>query len=384
MNKHKIISIIGARPQFIKAAAISRSIRNTFHDNFHDIIIHTGQHYDDNMSKVFFEELEIPQPDYNLGIGPGSHAFQLSGMLKGIEPILLKEKPGAVVVYGDTNTTLAGALAAKMLHLPVIHIEAGLRSYNKSMPEEVNRVLCDHVSTLLFSPTMTGIRNLGKEGFRMNNARPYTPDNPGIFHCGDVMYDNVLYYSGRSGYDGKILERFGIKEDGFILCTIHRPGNTDDSMRLNAILASLDEISREHSLHFVLPLHPRTQKMISTHLDEEISARIKANPYLIFTEPASYFDMLVLEKNCRMIITDSGGVQKEAHFFGKPSLVLRPETEWKELPEAGSSRLTDSDPALIREAFAHFLNHPPDHYASIFGDGHASEFILTELLDFLN
>ncbi|MGZ4091254.1 MAG: UDP-N-acetyl glucosamine 2-epimerase, partial [Bacteroidia bacterium] len=235
----KIVTIIGARPQIIKAAALSRAIKNKFSDKIKEIIVHTGQHYDANMSQVFFDELNIPQPDYNLNVGSGSHGKQTAAMIIGIEEILLKENPNAIVLYGDTNSTLAGGIAASKIHVPVIHIEAGLRSHSKAMPEEVNRIMCDHVSTLLFSPTKTGFDNLVREGFNAGAKAPYSADNPKIYHCGDVMYDNSLHFSNVAESKTDILAKLKLQKNKFILATIHRNNNTDEPERLNALFKSL-------------------------------------------------------------------------------------------------------------------------------------------------
>ncbi|MBW6460245.1 MAG: UDP-N-acetylglucosamine 2-epimerase (non-hydrolyzing) [Bacteroidales bacterium] len=375
----KIVTIAGARPQFIKAAAISRAIRKHFSGRIEEIIVHSGQHYDDNMSRVFFEELEIPHPSHNLEVGSGAHGHQTGEIMKRTEQVLLTEKPDAVIVYGDTNTTLAGAVAAAKLLIPVVHIEAGLRSFNKSMPEEINRILCDHVSTLLFSPTRTGFQNLVREGFDPAAKPPYTSDNPGIYHCGDVMYDNALYYAEKAGRSSKILSNLSLENKKFILCTIHRDSNTDRTDRLNAIFNTLDEIARQHSIDVIIPLHPRTQKMLPADLNQDLLNRIHSNPFLRLTEPVSYFDMLVLESRCTMIITDSGGVQKESYFFKKPCLVLRSESEWKELTELGTTRIVDADKSLIINTYKEFIKNPPADFPPIFGDGHASEFIVGEI-----
>ena len=383
MNKLKIITIVGARPQFIKAAAISRAIRKLYPERIEDLIVHSGQHYDENMSRIFFEEMAIPEPKFNLEVGSGTHGYQAAEIIRFTEQVLLEEKPGIVLVYGDTNTTLAGALAASKMHIPVAHIEAGLRSFNKSMPEEINRVVCDHLSTLLFSPTGAGIKNLAREGFDLNALPPYTIDHPGIYHCGDVMYDNALYFSKSAEEKSNILNDLNLTGKDFILCTIHRDSNTDSAERLNAIMGSLDEISRHRQIGFILPLHPRTGKMLPVMLTSKLQESIKANPFFRMCGPVTYFDMLLLEKRCRMIITDSGGVQKESYFFRKPCLVLRSESEWKELIELGTATIVDADPEMISESFLRYYNQPPGHFPAIFGDGQAAEFILNELVKFL-
>src|SRR6218665_1152746 len=250
----KILTIIGARPQIIKAAALSRAIKNTYADRISEVIVHTGQHYDENMSEEFFDELDIPHPHYNLNVGSGSHGKQTAAMIDGIEEVLLKEKPDAIVLYGDTNSTLSGAIAASKIQVPVVHIEAGLRSFNKTMPEEINRIMCDHVSTLLFSPTKAGYDNLLKEGFRENNEGPYSFDNPKIYHCGDVMYDNSIYFSEVAEEKTRVLHENQLESGKFILATIHRNNNTDEPERLNAIFRSMYRIANENRIKVILPL----------------------------------------------------------------------------------------------------------------------------------
>jgi UDP-GlcNAc3NAcA epimerase len=311
----KIVTIIGARPQIIKAAALSRAIKNKYSTQIQEVIVHTGQHYDANMSQVFFDELGIPAPDYNLNVGSGSHGKQTAVMLTGIEDILLKEKPDAIVLYGDTNSTLAGGIAASKIHVPVVHIEAGLRSFSKAMPEEINRIMCDHVSTLLFSPTKTGFDNLLREGFNKNATAPFSADNPRIYHCGDVMYDNSLYFSSMAESKTTILERLKLEKNKFILATIHRNNNTDEPVRLNALFRSLHDISLKYKLDVVLPLHPRTSKLLETNLEKELYSEIKTNKQFKITEPASFLEMVALEKNCKLVMTDSGGVKKEDLYF---------------------------------------------------------------------
>lgn len=371
----KLVTIIGARPQIIKAAALSRAVRSFSHP-VKEIIVHTGQHYDPNMSDVFIRELGIPEPDYNLGVGSGSHGRQTASMLAGIEEILVSEKPDWLVVYGDTNSTLAAAIAGSKIHVPVAHIEAGLRSYNKQMPEEINRILCDHVSTLLFSPTSAGFINLKKEGFKENDA-PFTFDNPGIFHCGDLMYDNSLFFADQAGELTDIADRLELKTSKYILATIHRNNNTDDPVRLNALLETLSDLSKENGLRIILPLHPRTRKMMDQFLTDAVKAKIN-QPHFIIIEPASFLEMIVLEQQAELVITDSGGVQKEAYYFKKPCIILRPETEWVELVENGCAKICDADPAKIIDAFAE-LNQNKLEYPPVFGDGKAAEFILEKL-----
>lgn len=384
MSKFKIASIVGARPQFIKAAAVSRAFANGFSDKVQEILIHSGQHYDDNMSKVFFDEMEIPKPAYDLGVGSGTHGSMLAAIISKTEEVLLREKPQMVLVYGDTNTTLGGALAAAKLNIPVAHVEAGLRSFNKSMPEEVNRVVVDHLSTLLFSPTETGVRNLFHEGFSTDNLPPYTADNPKIFHCGDVMYDTALYFLPKAEKTSSILKQLQLEEKEFALCTIHRNNNTDEPERLSAILGSLDVISRKYGLPIVFPVHPRTAKMMAAMPDQSLVAKIDSNPYILRIPPVGYFDMLILESRSRIILTDSGGVQKESYFYKKPCVVLRAETEWTELVEHKTALLANADKDLILNSFHSLFNNPPKNFPPLYGDGNAAGFICHEITSFLN
>jgi UDP-GlcNAc3NAcA epimerase len=379
----KIVTIIGARPQIIKAAALSRAIKTTYKNKIQEIIVHTGQHYDANMSQIFFDELNIPKPDYNLNVGSGSHGKQTAAMISGIEEILLNEKPNAIVLYGDTNSTLAGGVAASKIHVPVIHIEAGLRSFSKAMPEEVNRIMCDHVSTLLFSPTKTGFDNLLREGFKKAAVPPFTADNPCIYHCGDVMYDNSLYFSSVAESKTDILEKNGLEKNKFILATIHRNNNTDEPERLNALFKSLNDISLKHDLQVILPLHPRTAKLLEVNLTKENLSAIRSNKRFIISGPASFLEMIALEKNCKLVMTDSGGVQKEAFYFEKPCVILRPETEWVELVECGTAIVADADEHRIKSAFEKLVSDTGLKFPKLYGDGHAAEFICGELVKHL-
>ncbi|MEZ5145962.1 MAG: UDP-N-acetylglucosamine 2-epimerase (non-hydrolyzing), partial [Bacteroidales bacterium] len=349
-----ILTIIGARPQIIKAAALSRAIKKHFADDIKETIVHTGQHYDTNMSQVFFDEMGIPAPDFNLNVGSGTHGKQTATMIEKIEELLMIKKPDFVVLYGDTNSTLAGAISASKIHIPIAHIEAGLRSFNKSMPEEINRIMCDHSSTLLFTPTRTGLNNLIHEGFNAHAKPPFTADNPGIFHCGDIMYDNSLYFADIAAKKSQVMKTHGLVKNNFILATIHRDNNTDIPERLNNIFEALLEISHEHNMEIVLPLHPRTNKMLEKNLETENFKAVKASQKLKLIPPASFFDMIELEKNCKMILTDSGGVQKEAYFFQKPVIILRPETEWLEIVENKTGQITDANKDNILKAFEYY------------------------------
>jgi UDP-GlcNAc3NAcA epimerase len=373
----KFVTIIGARPQIIKAAAISRTIKNKFSKEITEIIVHTGQHYDQNMSEVFFQELDIPKPNYNLKVGSGKHGIQTADMIKGIEHVLEIEKPEYIILYGDTNSTLAGAIAASKINVPIVHIEAGLRSFNKNMPEEINRILCDQVSSLLFSPTKTGYINLLNEGFK-ENKMPFTFNNPGVFHCGDIMYDNSLYFADKADEKSTILKKLSLEDKPFILATIHRNQNTDDANRLKVIFDSLLKVVKENNIDIVLPIHPRTRKML-INLNKKSISEIENNNHIQIIEPIPFLDMISLEKRASLIITDSGGVQKEAYFFKKPCVILRPETEWVEVIESGVGVLADTNEEKILGSVKKLLNDQLS-YPPIFGDGKAAEFICSAIL----
>jgi UDP-GlcNAc3NAcA epimerase len=377
----KLLNIVGARPQIIKASAISRAIRKHFSGEITEIIVHTGQHYDKEMSDVFFDELEIHKPHYNLGVGSAGHGRQTALMITGIEDVLKKEKPDCVVLYGDTNSTIAGALAASKLHYPVIHIEAGLRSFNKTMPEELNRIMSDHASTLLFAPTNSAFKNLMAEGFRPENSPPYSIDNPKIYFTGDIMYDNTLFFSGLAEKKkGPFLKELSLEKDNFVLVTIHRDTNTDDFVRLEEILVTLKNLSEEKKIIMVMPFHPRTLIALKSG-HKKLYDELRISRLIKIIPPVSYLEMILLEKNCRLIITDSGGVQKESHFFKKPCIVLRKETEWTELINNGTARLTDADPLKIRNEFLGFIDSEKLYdYPGFYGDGKTAEFILREIL----
>ena len=381
MSNIKILNIVGARPQIIKASAISRAIKKYYPEKITEIIVHTGQHYDKEMSGIFFDELEISKPDYNLGVGSARHGRQTSKMITGIEKVLLKEKPDCVILYGDTNSSLAGAIAASKLHFPIIHIEAGLRSFNKSMPEEINRIMSDHSSTLLFAPTNAAFKNLMNEGFRPENSPPYTIDNPKIYFTGDIMYDNSLFFAELAEKKkASCLEGLSVEQNNYVLATIHRDINTDDIRRLEAILTSFKILSEEHSITFVMPLHPRTTISLKSNLSQLYQGLLNCK-YIRIIPPVSYLEMILLEKTCRMIITDSGGVQKESHFFRKPCIVLRKETEWIELINNGTAVLVDADPGRIRTEFERLLkNGSALEFPGFYGNGKTAEFILEEIM----
>lgn len=375
----RIVTIVGARPQIIKAAALSREIKNQ-RTEIEELIVHTGQHYDNNMSEVFFNELGIPKPRINLMVGSSSHGEQTAVMIQKIEQVLLKYKPHAVVVYGDTNSTLATAIAASKLHIPIVHIEAGLRSFNKKMPEEVNRIACDHVSTLLFSPTKSGYSNLINEGFKKTLNVKATIDSPNIYHCGDVMYDNSLFFSKISDQKSNIIEDLKLEDERFILVTVHRNDNTDSVIKLNELFSSFLEIIKKHQIKIVFPIHPRTSKMMDQLLDNEIKKEIEKSELFKIISPASFLEMIALEKNATLIITDSGGVQKEAYFFKKPCIILRPQTEWIEIVETKSAVIADTSAVKISEASNYFLSDPGLSFPPIFGKGNAASFIVEEMI----
>jgi len=357
-----LVDIVGARPQFVKVGAVLRAIERHNHAHprapIREVLVHTGQHYDPEMSQVFFDELEIKRPDYHLGVGSGTHAFQTGEMLKAIEHVLVKERPDVVVVYGDTNSTLAGALAAAKLRLPGAHVEAGLRSFNKAMPEEVNRVVADHLADLLFCPTETAVHNLAREGITR-----------GVYLVGDVMHDSVLHYGEQAERRSRILERLRLERKGYALATVHRAENTDDAGRLQAVLRALDEIAGS-GLPVVVPLHPRTRA--------RLQALPETCPRLRLMDPVSYLDMLMLERHAKVIITDSGGVQKEAYFFQVPCVTLRDETEWVETVHAGWNVLVGARVQEITHAVRGFS--PPAACPAFYGNGQAADQVVQRLL----
>jgi len=357
----KIITILGARPQFVKAAVLSRII--AIHKQVKEIIVHTGQHFDENMSAVFFSDMQIPKPKYNLNIHGLSHAAMTGRMLQKIEEVLLIEQPDAVVLYGDTNSTLAGALAAKKLHIKVVHIEAGLRSFNMMMPEELNRILTDRISDLLLCPTQKAIDNLNAEGFKNFNTK--------YVLSGDIMKDAVAFYSTMVKEKSTVLQSEGLKESNFVLATIHRPENTDSKQKLSAIFNALDKINTK--IKVVLPLHPRTKKYMKTY---------QINTDVLLINPVGYFDMLALLKNCKMVITDSGGLQKEAYFNKKFCIVTRTETEWVELMENGFAKIVGSDTQKIIDAFKEFEFKEKSFQKPLYGK-EVGETIYTEIIKLL-
>lgn len=354
----KLLTIVGARPQFVKAAALSREIKK--HDNLEEIIVHTGQHFDANMSDVFFDEMEIPKPHYNLNIHGLSHGAMTGQMLEALEKVMQEEKPDVVLVYGDTNSTIAGALAAKKLHIKVAHVEAGLRSFNMKMPEEINRILTDRISDWLFCPTDAAISNLSKEGYDHLVNR--------VVKTGDVMEDAALFYAKKAAEKSTILSQLSLHGERFILATIHRAENTDDPENLKNIVAAFNEINPHTKV--IVPLHPRTRKIIEQQ---------QINTGFTIIDPVGYFDMITLLENCSLVITDSGGLQKEAFFFRKYCITTREQTEWVELVENGYNQIAGTDRLKII-ALAHELgNKPYPAVKNLYGNGNACANICNEL-----
>jgi len=362
----KILTVVGARPQFIKAAAISRVIRDQYANLIEEVIVHTGQHHDENMSQIFFDELDIPKPKFNLEISGGGHGAMTGKMLEGIERVLLQERPDCLLIYGDTNSTLAGAIAAAKLHIPVAHVEAGLRSFNMRMPEEINRILSDRISTLLFCPTKTAVENLSAEGIKN-----------GVYQVGDVMYDVALFYREKTQKNSRILNSLGLTSKTFALATCHRVENTDDPQRLASILGAFSEIAKD--LPLVLPLHPRTKKLIAeNHLNPLLDS-------IITTDPLPFLDMIALEQSARMILTDSGGVQKEAFFYNTPCITLRDETEWVETVSLGWNQLVGANSKEITQAAKKInMGANPPVQKNPYGNGDASQQICEHLLKSIN
>jgi len=350
-----ILTIIGARPQFIKSAVLSRFFRDNPSCGIKEKLLHTGQHYDQNMSEIFFDEMDIPKPDFNLHVGSGNHGKTTGVMLDKIESVIFEQKPDAILVYGDTNSTLAGALAASKLHVPVAHVEAGLRSFMMIMPEEQNRRLTDHLSTWLFCPTQTAINNLKNEGITDNDIILPSSDNKCVKMTGDIMYDASLYYRKKSNIQ--------IKEKDFILLTIHRAENTDDSVRLSSIVNAVNNLT---SYKFVFPIHPRTRKIL-----EQLNLTFGSHVKMI--DPVGYLEMITYESACTAILTDSGGVQKEAYFFKKPCITMRDSTEWVELIESGWNILTGADTKKIIKAVNNI--YMPAEYPALYGNGNCAEKI---------
>ena len=355
-------TVVGARPQFVKAAMLSRALRAR---GINELLIHTGQHYDENMSEIFFRALDIARPSINLGIGSGTHGVQTGRMLEQIESVLAANRPDILIVYGDTNSTLAGALAAAKLQITIAHVEAGLRSFDKRVPEEINRVVTDHVSDFLFAPTRAAVQNLLNEG---------VPDST-IFEVGDVMYDAALHYGAKAERESRVLSQLGLRRGEFVLATIHRAENTDDEERLESVFLGLAQVGKD--VPIILPLHPRSRAALSKRaLLKEIAQFVRV------IEPVGYLDMIMLEKNARLVVTDSGGVQKEAFFFEVPCLTLRNQTEWSELVELGWNRIVPPiSTQRVADSVRTALSWTPQACVNPFGDGHSAERIASIIQD---
>jgi len=361
----KILTVVGARPQFIKVAPVSKALKEL--NGYQEVTVHTGQHYDKTMSAIFFNELDIPSPNYNLEVGSGSHGFQTAEIMRLLEPVLISEKPDLVLIYGDTNSTLAAAVTSVKLKMPIAHVEAGLRSFNREMPEEVNRVIADHLSTMLFCPTSTAVHNLEKEGITKN-----------VFNTGDVMYDLVIQFSQKAEKKSHILYDLGLKKKEYILATIHRAENTDRRERLFNIFSALKELAQE--MVVVIPLHPRTRKMLRQYGLEDHVRRI------IVIEPVGFLDMISLEKNAKLIATDSGGIQKEAYFHQVPCVTLRDETEWVETVEAKWNVVVGADSIqAITDAVRNSINFSGVRVSiAEYGEGKASQHIVRVVGNYLS
>jgi UDP-GlcNAc3NAcA epimerase len=365
----RIVTVVGARPQFIKAAVMNKAVgehnRQTPDVPIDEILVHTGQHYDEEMSQVFFDQLEIPRPAYNLGVGSGKHGEQTARMLVPLEEVLLKERPDSVVVYGDTNSTLAGALAAAKLNVPVAHVEAGLRSRNRAMPEEVNRIVADRLASLLFCPTAGAVENLKNEGILQ-----------GVHNVGDVMLDAYLIYRESAVRSSSICDAFGLRGRPYCLATVHRQENADSPSRLLAIFSAFLKLA-DAERPFIIPLHPRTRKAL-----QALGSRLGSSPHVMLAPPANYLDMIALTSYAQAILTDSGGVQREAYFARVPCVTLRDETEWTETVESGWNIVAGTETEAIVRAFEKLdradLPEPPPY----FGDGRASERIVKILSGF--
>lgn len=374
----RILTVIGARPQIIKAAALSRAVQRV--SGLVQVLLDTGQHYDENMAGAFYDELGIPRADISLNVGSAGHGEQTARMLEGVERAVIEHRPDALLVFGDTNSTLAGSLAAAKLNVPLAHVEAGLRSFDRRMPEEVNRIVSDHCSTWLFCPTDTAVKNLLHEGFDTAWSGKADAYKPAVANVGDVMFDNHLHFSAIARQRSSILSDLGLRPGAFALVTVHRAGNTDDPDRLNAIFRSILEMTERHGLDVVLPLHPRSRNRMDALLRDGIRDGIRRSARIRIVPPAGLFDMIALEESARIILTDSGGVQKEAYFCGTPCVILRSTTEWSELLDSGASMLADADPVRIASCVERFLAHGMPACPPVFGNGAAAMAVCLRLM----
>ncbi|MFM9986885.1 MAG: non-hydrolyzing UDP-N-acetylglucosamine 2-epimerase [Flavobacteriales bacterium] len=376
----KLVTILGARPQFIKAVAVSAAIRKNYSHVISELILHTGQHYDENMSDIFFEELGLPRPHFQLNAASSNKSLQVGEMIDGINAILKDELPDLVLVYGDTTSTLAGALAASGLKIPLVHIEAGLRSFNKSMPEELNRIVCDQLSTMLFTPTQQAIQNLAHEGMRYNAENPVSLSNPGIFECGDVMLDVARIFKERitamSWKDVGLIQ----PTKKWILCTLHREQNTSNRDNLRSIVQSILTLPGTQDCEIVWPLHPRTKKLLESAGETDLLTQLWSHPAIHLCEPLSYLQTQFLLHHCGVVLTDSGGLQKEAFFAGKPSVIMRNETEWVELLDGHYTILCDCDQVRMTKAVTRQWNKDLDNSPSFYGNGNAAASILNTIV----
>ena len=376
----KLLTVIGARPQFIKSAAISRAISKSFVNKIEEVIVHTGQHYDPEMSSVFFEELNIPKEKYNLKIGSSNHANQTAKIMIALDEVVEKELPNAILLYGDTNSTLAACLVGVKRHIPVIHVGAGVRSFNKKFPEEVNRLICDHVSSLLFVPSDDGILNLIKEGFdTVETETNLLLNHPHVYRCGDIMYDNTLYFKDKAdGYFKELINKHNLPQSNYFLVTAHRPSNVDNHENFKAILTFFQYAIETLGMEIIFPIHPRTRKLIDQNA--ELSGMINNNG-IHCIPPVSFIEMIGLEKHADLVITDSGGVQKEAFFMKKPCLIMLEETPWVELVESGNAKLVGSNYDLLCDGAKYFLENTPQEFKSIYGDGNSAYFICEKIIE---
>lgn len=375
----KILTVVGARPQLIKASALSRAIRSKYADQMDELLLHTGQHYDAGMSEVFFEELSLPVPYLNLGLGTEPPKVQLPKMILGIQEVIQSEAPDRVLVYGDTTSTLAGALAAKNEGVPLVHVEAGLRSYQKSMPEEVNRILTDHLASYLFVPTQQAIDNLKKEGIYHSKPQgKHTPSYPAVVNTGDVMLDNAYYFSKRNNKSTQLLRDLDLDEGGFLILTLHRDFNADDPYRLERLLEEILALVNDLQVQLVFPVHPRTESVLKT-IQSKVWLKWLMHEQIRLVPPVTYLEMLGLLSACFGVLTDSGGLQKESYFMQKPCLILRESTEWTELLESGYSALIDFSHLEIITSWKKLLSQPRTEM-SLYGNGNAAEQICEFLI----